>query len=152
MSLANSLKEAARENVVTLSVGAIPSALVALLAWAWPDTLQNIAVTVLSIATPKQILAALCISLVVNAVLITLLKASRTTGPKLRPRFGVYWDKQGNAYCPRCKTLTAQIGWASYNNGQWHGLRCPCTERPFVLIESGQAIHAQEAMRQMQDA
>ncbi len=150
MTLATTLKQSAQDNVVALSIAAIFSVLTGLLAWAWPDVLPKISDAALSIATPKQLLAALCISLFANALLAAFLIFSRSSDPKLRARFGVYWDKDGNSYCPKCKALTAQIGWATYNGGQWYGLRCWCTERPFVLIEAGQPIHAQDAIRLMQ--
>lgn len=149
MSLATKLRQSAQENIVALSIGTIPTSIAGLLAWGWPGAIQKISDVVLSTATPKQMLAALCIALLANAVLVASILSKRGGEPSLRARFGVYWDKVGNSYCPRCKTLTAQIGWATYDNKQWHGLRCACTERPFVLIESGRAIHVQAAMQQM---
>ncbi len=149
MSITTTLKQSAQENIVALSIGTIPTTLAGLLAWAWPDALQKIADAAIFTATTKQLLVTLCISLLANAVLVALLISSRRTEPKLHARFGVYWDKDGNSYCPKCKNLTAQIGWATYANGQWHGLRCSCSELPFVLIESGKPIHAQDAMCKM---
>lgn len=152
MTLAKELAQEARSNIVALSIGAIPTAIAGLLAWGWPGALEQISDATLSIATPKQILAALCLSLLANAVLAALLISSRSNEPKLKARYGVYWDEDGNAYCPNCNKLTSQIGWVTYKNGQWHGLRCTCTERPFLLMENGEAINAQEAMQKMQGA
>lgn len=152
MSLATTLKSLIQENVVAVALGAVPTFVTGLIAWAWPGTLQQIADVVLSTATPKQLMVALCISFLVNAVLVALLINLRTSGPKLYPRFGIYWDKEGNSYCPKCKTLTSQISWATFNNSQWHGLRCTCTERAFVCFDAGQPIHAQEAMRMVKNA
>lgn len=64
-------------------------------------------------------------------------------------KYGVYWDKSGNPFCPKCKTPISEVKWATYVNRQVHGLKCPCTERPFVLMEKGEPIHAQEAMKRM---
>ena len=67
-------------------------------------------------------------------------------------KYGVYWDKNGNPFCPKCKTPTSQVKWATYVNQQVHGLKCSCTDKPFVLMENGEPIHAQEAMRRMANA
>jgi septal ring factor EnvC (AmiA/AmiB activator) len=64
-------------------------------------------------------------------------------------KYGVYWDKDGNAYCPKCKAPGMQIRWASYVKRQIHALKCSCTDVPFVLMENGEPIHAQEAMKRM---
>lgn len=64
-------------------------------------------------------------------------------------KYGVWWDKDGNAYCPKCKSPGMQIRWATHVNRQFHALKCSCTEDPFVLLEKGEPIHAQEAMRRM---
>lgn len=149
MSLVSALKQSAYEHIVAVSIGGILAALAGLLTWAWPSALQQIADAILSKSTPKQLLTVVCISLLANAILAASLISSRSAGPRLRPRYGVYWDKDGNSYCPKCKMLMSQIAWATYNNGQWHGLRCSCTQRPFVLLEAGQPIHVQDAMRQI---
>jgi len=31
-------------------------------------------------------------------------------------KYGVYWDKNGNPFCPKCKTPTSQVKWATYVN------------------------------------
>ena len=66
-------------------------------------------------------------------------------------KYGVYWDKNGNPFCPKCKTPTSQISWATYVNKQIHALKCSCSEKPFVLMSNGEPIHAQEAMKLMQN-
>lgn len=67
-------------------------------------------------------------------------------------KYGIYWDKNGNPFCPKCKTPTSQISWATYVNKQVHALRCSCSEKPFVLMNNGEPIHVQEAMKLMQNA
>ena len=67
-------------------------------------------------------------------------------------KYGVYWDKKGNPFCPKCKTPTTNIAWATYANRQVHGLKCPCSAKPFILMENGEPIHAQEAMKRMANA
>jgi len=67
-------------------------------------------------------------------------------------KYGVYWDKNGNPFCPKCKTPTSQVKWATYDNRQIHGLKCSCTDKPFVLMENGEPIQAQEAMKRMANA
>ena len=70
----------------------------------------------------------------------------------LQLKFGVYWDKEGNPHCPKCKTPTTNIAWATYTNRQVHGLKCSCSAKPFILMENGEPIHAQEAMKRMANA
>jgi hypothetical protein len=67
-------------------------------------------------------------------------------------KYGVYWDKDGNPFCPKCKTPTSQVKWATYENRQVHGMKCSCTDKPFVLMENGEPIQAQEAMKRMANA
>lgn len=148
MSL-TSLKQTIQKNIVTVSIGTIPTVVTGLFAWAWPGALRKIVEVFLTMVSPAQLLAALCISLLGHAVLVAMLISSRSHDPKLIPRFGIYWDKDGNSYCPQCKTLTSQIGWATFNNSQWHGLRCTCTERAFVCLDAGQPLHVQDAMHMM---
>ena len=57
-------------------------------------------------------------------------------------KFGVYWNKDGNPFCPKCKTPTSQVKWVTYENRQVHGLKCSCTDKPFVLMENGEPIIA----------
>lgn len=70
----------------------------------------------------------------------------------LKLRYGVLWDKDGNSYCPKCKSPTSQIEWATYVNRQIHALKCPCSAKPFLLMENGEPIHAQDAMKIMTKA
>ena len=70
----------------------------------------------------------------------------------LQLKFGVYWDKDGNPYCPKCKTPTSQVEWATYINRQVQALKCTCSPKPFVLMENGEPIQAPEAMKRMASA
>lgn len=76
-------------------------------------------------------------------------RVAQLGGSNLRLKYGVYWDAEGNPYCPKCKTPTSQVHWATYENRQVRGLQCSCTEGPFVLMENGEPIQAQEAMKRM---
>ncbi|RJP79260.1 MAG: hypothetical protein C4522_10400 [Desulfobacteraceae bacterium] len=67
----------------------------------------------------------------------------------LTVKYGVYWDKDGNVYCPKCKTPGLKVAWATYVRQQVHGLKCTCSDSPFILMENGEPIHAQEAMKLM---
>jgi len=67
-------------------------------------------------------------------------------------KYGIYWDKNGNPFCPKCKTPTTNIAWATYTNRQIHGLKCSCSDKPFILMENGEPIHAQDAMKLMTNA
>jgi len=70
----------------------------------------------------------------------------------LQLKFGVYWDKDGNPYCPKCKTPTSNVAWATYINRQVQALKCPCSPKPFVLMENGEPIQAPDAMKKMASA
>ena len=73
-------------------------------------------------------------------------------GDSLELKYGIYWDKSGNPFCPKCKTPTSQITWATYINRQIHALMCSCSAKPFVLMDKGEPIHAQDAIKLMQKA
>lgn len=79
-----------------------------------------------------------------------IIEESQTNALSLK--YGVYWDKHGNPFCPKCKTPTSQISWATYLNKQVQALKCSCSEKPFILMSNGEPIHAQEAMKLMQNA
>jgi hypothetical protein len=64
-------------------------------------------------------------------------------------KYGVFWDREGNYYCPNCKKPTLQMAWAKHLNGQFHGLRCSCTSKPFVLTENGKPIQVEDAIKLM---
>jgi len=64
-------------------------------------------------------------------------------------KYGVYWDKAGNPYCPKCKTPTSYVDWVIHASQHFHGLKCSCTDRPFLLMDKGEPIHATEAMKLM---
>jgi hypothetical protein len=64
-------------------------------------------------------------------------------------KYGVYWDKDGNVYCPKCKTPGLTVMWTTYVRQQVLGLKCTCSDSPFILIDNGEPIHAQEAMKIM---
>jgi hypothetical protein len=67
----------------------------------------------------------------------------------LTQKFGIYWDSAGNSFCPYCKTPMSQVTWATHVNRQVHGLKCTCMDKPFVLMENGEPIDAEEAMKRM---
>ncbi|MDQ6959283.1 MAG: hypothetical protein Q9M24_09265 [Mariprofundaceae bacterium] len=70
----------------------------------------------------------------------------------LTNKYGAYWDKDGNSYCPKCKTPTSSTSWTTYMKRQIRGLKCPCSEKPFILMKDGEPIHAQDAMKEMVNA
>ena len=155
MTAASTLRQQIQENTVLLTVAAIPTTLTALFAWAWPEALQKIYDAAQSIATPKQLLVMLCISLLANAILITLIISRPKQKPNLKLKYGVYWDSQGNSHCPLCEKPTSQIRWATYQyegrGTQWHSLHCLMCIKTFLLMNNGQPIHAQEAIKLMQN-
>ena len=80
------------------------------------------------------------------------LRLAQLGGSTLTLKYGVYWDENGNPFCPKCKTPMSQVKWATYQNRQVNGLKCSCTDKPFVLMENGEPIQAQAAMRRMTNA
>jgi hypothetical protein len=83
---------------------------------------------------------------------LELLNAEAQKVSSLTLKYGIYWDARGNSFCPKCKAPMFQVAWATYVNQQVHGLKCACTDKPFILMESGKPIQAQEAMRRMANA
>lgn len=76
-------------------------------------------------------------------------KFSHVESNPLFLKFGVYWDKGGNPYCPKCKTPTSQTTWATYINRQFRALLCSCSDMPIILMENGEPVQAQEIMKRM---
>lgn len=64
-------------------------------------------------------------------------------------KYGVFWDSNGNPFCPKCKLPLSRIVWAAHINRQVQSFRCSCTNLPIVLFEAGEPIQAPEAMRKM---
>lgn len=81
-----------------------------------------------------------------NRKLQTQINESHNT---LTFKYSVFWDKDGNPYCPNCQKPTLQIKWASHLHGQVHGLKCSCTPKAFVLLDNGQPIQAEDAIKLM---
>lgn len=149
INISAKLRETFRVHLIGWSVASTVSVISLLFAWGFPDAWQKLATLVLYTATPQSLLAALCITVLIILVLISFL-IPLLLEEKLIAKFGVYWDRKGNSYCPNCKSLTSQIKWATYNGAQWHGLYCSCSSHSVVLMDIGEPIHAQDAMRRMQ--
>lgn len=89
-----------------------------------------------------------------NALLSIKLQQMLPTEPNhndshLTLKYGVYWDKEGNPFCPKCKTPTSHVDWVIHASQHFHGLKCSCTDRPFLLMDNGEPIHATDAMKIM---
>jgi hypothetical protein len=67
-------------------------------------------------------------------------------------KYGVYWDKDGNPHCPKCKTPTSQTTWATYINRQVRALICTCSTMPFIFMEKGEPVQAQDVMKLMAES
>jgi len=147
-SVTEGLKSSLRENWVGWVTTVAASAVAAMLKWAFPDFGTELANTILGRIESKQLLALLGTALLANFVLLSFF-IPMIRRDKIFPKYGVYWDRKGNSYCPKCKSLTSQIRWSTFNNSQWHGLYCECSKLPFVFIDGGQPIHAQNAMARM---
>lgn len=68
---------------------------------------------------------------------------------QLTLKYGVYWDREGNSYCPKCKTPTSQTEWATCMNRQFQALKCTCSDTPLIFKEYGEPVQAQEIMKRM---
>jgi len=77
-----------------------------------PSFLQAISTT--DPAKPLRLILVLGICLLAFVTFSFLLILKLIRKPKLKPRFGVYWDKEKNPYCPICKKLIA----TSYHDGK----------------------------------
>lgn len=110
-----------------------------------PHSITNTVRHILPLQVQLKMLATLI--MLSGALLLSLVFTKKEQS--LTPRFGVYWDKKGNSYCPSCKALTSQIYWVSHDNKQWHGLHCSNCNKTFLTIDAGEPMHVQDAMRRM---
>jgi len=68
--------------------------------------------------------------------------------PNLYSRFGIYWDKEGNSYCPSCRKMTSNVEWKTYINQQAKALYCPSCDNRYVLTDkNGEIVHFPDAKR-----
>lgn len=91
----------------------------------------------------------LCLDLKKAQIQIKQLQERIVSHECLRLQYGVYWDKDGNPHCPRCKSPISQMTWATCMNGQYQALKCSCSKDPFVLMERGKPLQAPEVMKSM---
>jgi len=64
-------------------------------------------------------------------------------------KYGIFWDSEGTPYCPHCQKSGMSVKWATYINRQIKALQCACTQSPFILMDAGNPIQADEAMKIM---
>lgn len=149
MQISSALKRQVKDHAAGWLISVCGAVVVALFTWGFPDAWERGPSIILSRIEPKGLLAVLVMSVLLNVVLFTFLVPLLMV-EKLFPKFGIYWDKKGNSYCPKCKSLTSQVDWATHEGGQWRGLRCSCSPNVFVLTEKDSAIGYPEAVCRMQ--
>lgn len=134
----NMIKTKLAENSVTIGitliVWLIMQILKELLPLVLPSILQN--------SPPKLILLLLVLSMLGNLTLLTLVLLNRNK--KLKLKFGIYWDKEAEPYCPICKTpLQTGEHAFTYINGVNYGsanLTCPKCDKSFLMRDDSSKI------------
>ena len=72
-----------------------------------------------------------------------------TTTPVYRFKYGVRWTEDGTPLCNRCGVPITSLMWATHFDGQVRALRCSCNKLPIILMQAGEPIHANDAMKEM---
>jgi hypothetical protein len=101
-------------------LGGLLTLLVGTLFWQIIPLLLSPLWTRLSPQTLQRILGLSLLS--VAALLAYTLILNRRLRTKLHIKFGIYWDKHANPFCPACQTPL--WGYASYQKTHGHALRC----------------------------
>lgn len=85
----------------------------------------------------------------ISFLLISYLK----TFPHLKPKFGVYWDKGFQIYCPSCKTLLTGLDDIKHPLSDRCKLKCPnsnCENKEITLVQpNGHWITPKQAIEKM---
>jgi len=109
-------------KVVSWLIPAILGAIATTLLWLFSDFPSIILSLFAQLST--QVLSKLTIGLFLLSVvlLIWIYFLQRNLKTKLKPFFGMLWDKTGNSYCPSCKNLLTNYG--TYFSDTGYGFRC----------------------------
>jgi hypothetical protein len=95
MSVADKLKEAVLSNAVAASTASIT----VLLGWIFSEIAPILLPAIEAVSTKKLLLSLLGLSLLLNLVLLALVWLL-SKKPQFRLKYGIYWDKNKNPYCP----------------------------------------------------
>ncbi len=69
---------------------------------------------------------------------------------KLIPKFGVYWDKNKEAYCPACQTLLSRYTEAKYESGEpYYYFHCIKCNKLVYLKDDAVFIKIQDARKKL---
>ena len=108
MSFLEKAKEAAESKIIELFVIAIT----VLLGWIFSFIAPAIKNAILAEVSVQVFLPVLLLSLLINLVLLVVLfLVVRKHDNSLELRYGVYWDKQRNPYCPVCQKPVLYDDW-----------------------------------------
>ena len=106
--LLEKLKENILSNVISKILGLLLSAFLLFLAYRVFPVLWGLLVQI-----PQTITLIICIILSIFLIICLTYCFILLRKNKLKPRFGLYWDKNKNPYCPICKKL---ISTSYYDN------------------------------------
>ena len=128
----NDIKAKAIELSIASVVGLIVGAIVTTLVWLFsdvPSAIMSLLPTLSSKVLTKLSLG-LFVLVLFEAVWIYILR--RRPQEKLRPCFGILWDKDANPYCPSCQKLLS-----NYHEGQHYvpSLRCTACQKSFTITD-----------------
>jgi hypothetical protein len=144
MSAIDKVKEALVSKTVEASISLVSMLLIFVFWQLAPAIIKSISITV----SPQILLALLTLSIVINIFLVALFIYSRTKEKSdLKLRFGVYWDKDKNPYCPVCKNVLASSNsWGELKNEYYCN---PCKTLVNTTDASGNTIPRKQAIEKI---
>ena len=141
MAFTEKLKEALLGRI---SEG-VAAAIIALILWAGYELTPALLPAIESVISKRVLLALFISSLLLNIVLAIVIWATKKKG-KFILKYGIYWDKNKNPYCPSCKTPLAAYG--RYTLGL--GYYCRACRKEFPLADStGKDVNPADAIKEL---
>jgi hypothetical protein len=139
------LLERAKEAVRTHVVNACVTVITLLLAWITSIITPVLWPVVRTAIPPEALFPVLLLSLLINAILGVLLYfATRKEKPALQLRYGIYWDKDNNPFCPVCQKPVIYDDW----DPQGWGYYCqPCSKITPLQDAHGKKLKPEQVLQ-----
>lgn len=141
MTLLDRAKEAVHTHIVSVCVTAIT----VLLAWV-ASIIAPVLWPAVKAGVPSEALfPVLLLSLLINAILgVLLYSATRKEKPALQLRYGIYWDKDNNPFCPVCQKPVVYDNWSF----QGWGYYCkPCNKVTPLKNAHGKELKPEQVLQ-----
>lgn len=141
MSFVEKAKEAAMSKTAEMIVASIAAILLFVFYQISPYLLEAIDKAL----SPRLLLALLALSFVINLFLLAyLFGLNKNVNSSLFLRFGLYWDKDKNPYCPLCQKPVSTHNFYGEMKNEYY---CkPCNHLIHLTGEDGQKITRKEAI------